>query len=67
MYNLTASRLEQSRAQRIVWLLEELNLEYELKTYKRDDGMLAPKELREIHPLGKSPLIAVEARRGHQE
>lgn len=52
-------RLEQSRAQRIIWLLEELNLKYDLKTYKRGKDMLAPKELKDIHPLGKSPLISV--------
>jgi glutathione S-transferase len=57
-------RLEQSRAQRIVWLLEELNLKYELKTYKRGKDMLAPKELRDIHPLGKSPVIAIEGPAG---
>ncbi|KAF2011024.1 glutathione transferase [Aaosphaeria arxii CBS 175.79] len=52
--------LEKSRAQRIVWLLEELNLEYELKIYKRGSDKLAPKELKDIHPLGKSPLISIQ-------
>ena len=52
-------RLEKSRAQRILWLLEEVKVEYELKTYKRQN-MLAPPELKEVHPLGKSPLISVE-------
>jgi glutathione S-transferase len=61
---LTIPRLEQSRAQRIIWLLEELNLKYELKTYKRGKDMLAPKELRDIHPLGKSPVISVEGPSG---
>jgi glutathione S-transferase len=53
-------RLEHSRAQRILWLLEELHLTYELKTFKRGADMLAPKELKDIHPLGKSPLLSIE-------
>jgi len=57
---ITVYWLEQSRAQRIIWLLEELNLTYELKIYKRGKDMLAPKELRDIHPLGKSPVISIE-------
>lgn len=57
---LTLARLAKSRAQRILWLLEELKVDYELKTYTRK-GVLAPPELKEIHPLGKSPLLTVEA------
>ena len=50
--------LENSRSQRILWLLEELGLPYEVRRYKRDPRtMLAPPTLRKIHPLGKSPLI----------
>jgi glutathione S-transferase len=50
--------LETSRSQRILWLLEELGLPYEMVTYKRDgQTRLAPPELRRIHPLGKSPVI----------
>lgn len=50
--------LNNSRSQRIIWLLEELGLAYEVKRYERDPKtMLAPRELREIHPLGKSPVI----------
>lgn len=50
--------LNNSRSQRILWLLEELGLEYEIKKYERDaKTMLAPPELRAIHPLGKSPVI----------
>lgn len=56
---LTFVRLAQSRAQRILWLLEELKVDYVLKTYKRK-GALAPPELKKIHPLGKSPLLTVE-------
>lgn len=55
---ITLHYLENSRAQRILWLLEELGLQYEVKHYRRDPKtMLAPKELKEIHPLGKSPVI----------
>jgi glutathione S-transferase len=53
--------LEQSRSQRILWLLEELKLSYELKTFKRGKDMLAGPELKEVHPLGKSPVISVES------
>jgi glutathione S-transferase len=50
--------LNNSRSQRILWLLEELGLDYEIKKYQRDaKTMLAPAELRAIHPLGKSPVI----------
>lgn len=50
--------LENSRSQRVLWLLEELGLPYEVRRYQRDrQTMLAPPELRRIHPLGKSPVI----------
>lgn len=50
--------LENSRSQRILWMLEELGLDYEIKHYKRDpETMLAPPALKEVHPLGKSPVI----------
>ena len=55
---ITVHHLENSRSQRILWLLEELALPYEIKHYKRNPlTMLAPPELKAIHPLGKSPLI----------
>ena len=55
---ITVHHLENSRSQRILWLLEELGLPYELKVYKRDaKTRLAPPELKKIHPLGKSPVI----------
>jgi len=51
--------LENSRSQRILWLLEELGLPYDVKRYARDPkSQLAPAELAGIHPLGKSPVIA---------
>jgi len=57
----THLRLEKSRSQRILWLLEELKIDYELKVYKRGSDMLAPAELKSIHPLGKSPVIGIQA------
>jgi glutathione S-transferase len=55
--------LENSRSQRILWLLEELALPYEVRRYERDKKtMLAPPELRQVHPLGKSPAIEDEGR-----
>jgi glutathione S-transferase len=51
--------LNNSRSQRILWLLEELGLEYEIRKYQRDpETMLAPPELKAVHPLGKSPVIS---------
>lgn len=51
--------LNNSRSQRVLWLLEELGLQYEIKRYERDPvTMLAPVSLREVHPLGKSPVIS---------
>lgn len=50
--------LNNSRSQRVLWLLEELGVPYEIKRYERDrKTMLAPPELRLVHPLGKSPVI----------
>ena len=55
---LTVHHLNNSRSQRILWLLEELGLDYELKCYERDATTnLAPPELEAVHPLGKSPVI----------
>ncbi len=55
---LIVHHLENSRSQRVLWLLEELGVEYEIKRYERDKKtMLAPRALREIHPLGKSPVV----------
>jgi len=50
--------LNDSRSQRVLWLLEELGVDYEVRRYERDaKTRLAPPELRAIHPLGKSPVI----------
>jgi len=55
---ITVHHLETSRSQRVLWLLEELGLPYEIKFYKRHPvTRLAPPELKKIHPLGKSPVI----------
>lgn len=55
---IVVHHLNNSRSQRVLWLLEELGLEYEIKRYQRDpQTMLAPASLREVHPLGKSPVI----------
>lgn len=55
---LTVHHLENSRSHRILWLLEELGVDYEIKRYARDKTTnLAPPELRSVHPLGKSPVI----------
>jgi glutathione S-transferase len=56
---ITVHHLENSRSQRILWLLEELGLEYDIVEYKRDpDTASAPESLKKIHPLGKSPVIS---------
>jgi glutathione S-transferase len=56
---LTLHHLNDSRSQRILWLLEELSIPYEMKHYQRDvRSRLAPPELTAIHPLGKSPVIS---------
>ncbi|MET0330935.1 MAG: glutathione S-transferase [Dyella sp.] len=56
---IVVHHLNNSRSQRILWLLEELGLAYELRHYQRDPKtMLAPPELRRIHPLGKSPVVS---------
>ena len=55
---ITVHHLNNSRSQRILWMLEELNQEYEIIGYERDLKTLqGPKSLRNIHPLGKSPVI----------
>ncbi|MEW7848011.1 glutathione S-transferase [Massilia aurea] len=55
---IVVHHLNNSRSQRILWLLEELGLDYDIKRYQRDPKtMLAPPELKAVHPLGKSPVI----------
>ena len=58
---LTVHHLNNSRSQRVLWLLEELGLPYEITHYQRDaKTMLAPLELRLVHPLGKSPVVTTD-------
>ncbi|ARS27310.1 glutathione S-transferase family protein [Sphingomonas sp. KC8] len=60
---ITVHHLENSRSQRILWLLEELELPYAVVRYERDKKtMLAPVELKGVHPLGKAPVIEDEGR-----
>ena len=55
---ITVHHLNNSRSQRVLWLLEELGLPYEIERYQRDPKtMLAPESLRKVHPLGKSPVV----------
>ena len=55
---ITVHHLNNSRSQRVLWLLEELGIPYEIQKYQRDaKTMLAPPELLKVHPLGKSPVI----------
>ena len=55
---LTVHHLNNSRSQRVLWLLEELGVPYEIKRYQRDaKTMLAPSALKKVHPLGKSPVV----------
>ena len=64
---ITVHHLENSRSQRVLWLLEELGLPYAIKRYDRDrKTMLAPPELRAVHPLGKSPVIEDDEADGGQ-
>jgi glutathione S-transferase len=56
---IVVHHLNNSRSQRVLWLLEELGVGYEVKRYQRDaKTMLAPPELRQVHPLGKSPVVS---------
>ena len=58
---LTVHHLNNSRSQRVLWLFEELGLPYEITRYERDpQTMLAPPELRKVHPLGKSPVVTTD-------
>ena len=55
---LTLHHLDHSRSRRVLWLLEELEVPYEIKRYRRDPRtLMAPSSLKKVHPLGKSPVI----------
>lgn len=55
---IVVHHLNNSRSQRILWMLEELGLDYEIKRYEREPSMMAPASMRAVHPLGKSPVIS---------
>lgn len=58
---ITVHHLKNSRSMRIIWLMEELGLDYELKVYDRNpETNLAPEDYRALHPLGKAPLVTVD-------
>src|SRR5262249_226157 len=60
-FMIIVHHLNNSRSQRVLWLLEELGLRYEVKRYERDrKTMLAPPHLKAMHPLGKAPVITVD-------
>jgi glutathione S-transferase len=61
MPEIIVHHLNNSKSQRVLWLLEELGLDYEIKFYQRLQG-LAPPELRQVHPLGKSPIVEIDGR-----
>jgi len=54
---ITLHHLNFSRSTRVLWLLEEIGLDYELKTYERDENFRAPATLGAVHPLGKAPIL----------
>lgn len=60
MSAIVLHHLELSRSTRVLWALEELGLDYEIKTYKRDKNFRADPALKEVHPLGKSPVVQVD-------
>lgn len=60
---ITLHHLNDSRSQRVLWLLEELGVPYEIAAYRRDAVTnLAPPALKAVHPLGKSPVVTVEGK-----
>ena len=64
---ITVHHLNDSRSQRILWLLEEIDVDYEVVRYERDETTrLAPETLKEIHPLGKSPVVVDGEHRLHE-
>lgn len=54
---LTVHHLENSRSSRIIWMLEELHIPYEIAHYSREKTLLAPETLKRVHPLGKAPVL----------
>ena len=54
---ITIYHLDTSRSERIVWLMEELGLDYEVEVFERGPDIFAPEELKRVHPLGRAPVI----------
>jgi len=63
---LIVHHLSNSRSHRILWMLEELGLDFEIRRHRRNSDMSAPKELKAIHPLGKSPILEDVGEDGHR-
>ncbi len=59
---ITVHHLNNSKSQRIVWLLEELGVDYQLEFYTREPTLAAPPAMRDIHPLGKAPIVEIDGR-----
>ena len=59
MPQITVHHLNNSKSQRVLWVLEELGLDYEIKYYQRNPGF-APPEMKRIHPLGKAPIVEID-------
>ena len=59
---ITVHHLNNSKSRRIVWLLEELGLDYQLEFYTREPTLAAPPAMRDIHPLGKAPIVEIDGR-----
>lgn len=59
---LTVHHLDHSRSSRIIWMLEELHVPYEITHYPREKTLLAPEALKRVHPLGKAPVLEDDAR-----
>ncbi len=60
MPQILVHHLEKSRSLRILWLLEELDLPYEVRLYRRTPAFRAPPELKQVHPLGKAPVVEID-------
>jgi len=60
--SITVHHLNYSRSIRVLWLLEELGLDYQIKHWKRDDNFRAPDEASTVHPLGRFPMVEVDGR-----
>ena len=67
MSNITVHHLEQSQSFRIVWLLEELKVPYQLKNYQRMADLTAPEEYKQLSPLGTAPMVTISGEEGQED